>query len=128
MRERLKAGVQVVSAPQLFPTPYELATRMVELARLQIGAPALEPSAGTGAILQALPGVMPFAGNRQTACDVVAFESNAALADSVQKSGLAQTVICADFRQCAAVEEKFNAVLMNPPFSNADDIKHISFR
>jgi hypothetical protein len=30
LRETLKAGVQVVSAPQLFPTPPELAARMVE--------------------------------------------------------------------------------------------------
>lgn len=29
----LKAGVSVVSAPQLFPTPATLAARMVELAR-----------------------------------------------------------------------------------------------
>ena len=126
LREQLKAGVQVVSVAQLFPTPYELATRMVELARLPMGARVLEPSAGTGAILQALPGVMPFAGNRQTACEVVAFEINATLAQGLKQSGLAQTVICADFLQCAAVAEKFDAVLMNPPFANAEDIKHIT--
>ena len=125
MRERLGAGVQVVSAPQLFPTPHALATRMVALARLDIGARVLEPSAGTGAILQALPGVLPFAGQRQSACEVVAVEVNTALAEGLRQSGLAQTVICGDFMQCMAVAEKFDAILMNPPFANVDDIKHI---
>ena len=125
LRERLSAGVQVVSAPQLFPTPYALATRMVELAHLDIGARVLEPSAGTGAILQALPGVMPFAGQRQTACEVVAVEVNQALASGLVQSGLAQTVKCADFLQCDASLGRFDAVLMNPPFVNAEDVKHI---
>lgn len=125
LRQQLKNGAQVVSVPQLFPTPYALATRMVELARLPMGARVLEPSAGTGAILQALPGVLPFPGNRQTACEVVAFEINPTLAEGLQQSGLAQTVICADFLDCGKVLEKFDAVLMNPPFANGDDIKHI---
>ena len=125
LRAQLKDGVQVVSVPQLFPTPFALASRMVDLARLQMGARVLEPSAGTGAILQALPGVLPFPGNRQTACEVVAFEINPTLADGLKQSGLAQTVICADFLDCAAVAEQFDAVLMNPPFANGDDIQHI---
>ena len=46
MKETLRAGVQVVSAPQLFPTPAALAARMVEEADLQPGQDVLEPSAG----------------------------------------------------------------------------------
>lgn len=126
LRAQIKDGVQVVSVPQLFPTPFALASRMVELARLAIGARVLEPSAGTGAILQALPGVLPFPGDRQTAYEVVAFEINPTLAEGLRQSGLAQTVICADFLDCVAAAEKFDAVLMNPPFANGDDIKHIT--
>lgn len=52
MRKGLRAGVQVVSAPQLFPTPPELAARMVELANIMDGDRVLEPSAGTGRLVQ----------------------------------------------------------------------------
>jgi hypothetical protein len=41
------AGVRVVSAPQLFPTPAALARRVVDLADIQPGMTVLEPSAGT---------------------------------------------------------------------------------
>ena len=54
MREQLAQGVQVVSAPQLFPTPATLAARMVELADIQPGHAVLEPSAGTGVIVREL--------------------------------------------------------------------------
>jgi len=57
MRATVKAGVQVVTAPQLFPTPPDLAARTVSLA---IGMRLLEPSAGTGRLLEALPGIVPF--------------------------------------------------------------------
>ena len=60
MRATVKAGVQTVSAPQLFPTPPGLAARMVDLACLAIGMRVLEPSAGTGWHLEALPGIVPF--------------------------------------------------------------------
>ena len=54
MKDTLKAGVQVVSAPQLFPTPRELAGRMAETAALFAGDKVLEPSAGTGNLLRAI--------------------------------------------------------------------------
>jgi hypothetical protein len=59
MRETLKAGVQVVTAPQLFPTPPELAARMVEQADIQPGQRVLEPSVGTGNIAKAIFAAAP---------------------------------------------------------------------
>jgi phospholipid N-methyltransferase len=50
MKETLKAGIQTVVAPQLFPTPPDIAARMVELTDLKPGQSVLEPSAGTGNI------------------------------------------------------------------------------
>ena len=129
MRATVKAGVQVVSAPQLFPTPSKLAARMVDLADLAIGMRVLEPSAGTGRLLEALPGVVPFSLVRQTALEVVAVEVNAALAARLACSGLAGTVRCADFLQCSADVGDlglFDAVLMNPPFAQGADIEHIT--
>jgi len=122
MRATVKAGVQVVSAPQLFPTPHALAG-------LAIGMRVLEPSAGTGRLLEALPGVVPFGLVRQTALQVVAVEVNAALAARLACSGLAGTVRCADFLQCSADVGDlglFDAVLINPPFAQGADIEHIT--
>ena len=128
LREAAREGVQIVSAPQLFPTPAALASRMVQLARPQIGQRVLEPSAGTGRLLEALPGVLPagFGAPRQTCADVVAVELNLGLANALKSGGLAQTVLQADFLECS-IEElgRFDVVLMNPPFENAADIKHI---
>ena len=55
---------------------------MVELADVRPGHRVLEPSAGTGRLLQALP----------TGCDVTA---------------------------------DFDRIVMNPPFTNAQDVRHI---
>lgn len=60
LREQLKCGVQVVSAPHLFPTPKGIADRMVELARPPLGARVLEPSAGTGACSPLCPACCRF--------------------------------------------------------------------
>ncbi len=126
LREQLREGVQAVVAPQLFPTPVELAERMVEIARPGIGARVLEPSAGTANLLRALPGVVPFAGLKQTAVSVVAVEHHAGLARALEQSGLANTVVCADFLQCTPdALGLFDVVLMNPPFENGADIQHI---
>ena len=128
MRAAVNVGVQVFAVPQLFPTPPDLAARMVSLAGLAIGMRVLEPSAGTGRLLEALPGIVPFGQVRQTALQVVAVEVNPALAARLACSGLAGTVRCADFLKCSADAEDlgmFDAVLMNPPFAQGADIAHI---
>lgn len=126
LKQALAAGVQVVAVNQLFETPRELAARMVDLAAPAIASRVLEPSAGTGRLLEALPGVLPFPGQRQTCCDVVAVEINHGLAESLRAGGLAQTVIAADFLELATDElGQFDCILMNPPFGNAADIQHI---
>ena len=89
----------------------------------------LEPSAGTGRLLEALPGIVPFGQVRQTALQVVAVEVNSALAARLACSGLAGTVRCADFLTCSGDAEDlglFDAVLMNPPFAQGADIEHIT--
>lgn len=115
MRDQLKAGVQVVSAPQLFPTPTDLAARMVELADIEPGMRVLEPSAGTGRILEQLP----------EGCEVVAVEINASLGGRLDATRRA--VVIGDFLQCTpeTLWGSFDRILMNPPFANADDIRHI---
>lgn len=115
MRKSLKAGVQIVSAPQLFPTPSHLAARMVELADIQPGDAVLEPSAGTGRIVEAIS-------QSATGYTLTAVERNVQLANRLQSSGV--NTRQDDFLQCDDLG-KFDRILMNPPFANAEDIEHI---
>jgi len=115
MRQQLKRGVEFVTAPQLFPTPETLAARMVDEAGIKPGMRVLEPSAGTGRILDQLP----------EGCSVVAVEINAKLGGRLDATKRA--VVIGDFLNCSAetLGGEFDAICMNPPFVNADDIKHI---
>jgi phospholipid N-methyltransferase len=118
MADTLKAGVKVVSAPQLFPTPPNLADRMIELADIRAGQTILEPSAGTGALLEALQRKpLDFMGG------LTIVEVNRSLCDALTARGYHP--VCADFLECNGELGTFDRVVMNPPFTNAQDIKHI---
>jgi len=118
LRQTLQSGgVQVAVAPQLFPTPAHIAARMVDYAEIEDGMTLLEPSAGTGALLDAVR-----AAGVATSQSVV--EINAGLAQRLRQryEGVRQ----ADFLQLSVGElGRFDRVLMNPPFANAADIEHI---
>lgn len=119
MRGALKQGVLVVSAPQLFLTPPALAERMVELAEIEPGQRVLEPSAGTGNILKAIP----------AHAVKVAVEINRELAENLKWThGVAGefglTTYPGDFLELNNLGT-FDRVVMNPPFAHAQDIEHI---
>ncbi len=118
LKDTLKAGVKVVSTPQLFPTPPELAEQLVELAEIEPGTAVLEPSAGTGNLLRAI---------RQAASVAIkAVEINYQLAEGLRASKLADDVICRDFLEMTPeADGTFDRVVMNPPFVNGADIEHI---
>lgn len=113
MKQSLKAGIQVVAAPQLFPTPQEIAARMVELAEIEPAHRILEPSAGTGNILREIP----------SGLNVWAVEIVPQL--TYQLEGKALKVIEGDFLTMNGDLGKFDRIVMNPPFENGADIKHI---
>jgi hypothetical protein len=115
LKAALKAGVQVVTAPQLFPTPVELAERMADIADIQPGHAVLEPSAGTGRLIDAMPTVRPRG-------YVVAVEQSQELCKMLEPK--ADEIHCADFLQCSDLG-KFDRIIMNPPFANGADIAHI---
>ncbi len=117
MRDTLRAGVQVVTAPQLFPTPADVARQVIELADIRPGHRVLEPSAGTGALLDALPALER----------IVAVEINASLARVLRAKFRPERVDVrnADFLQCNGDLGTFDRIVMNPPFGKADDIRHI---
>lgn len=119
MREQLKQGVQVVSAPQLFPTPPLLAARMADEADLSEGQTVLEPSAGTGNILRA---ISQATGGK---VHIKAVEINYDLCEVLRARGSADDVIHRDFMECKNELGQFDRILMNPPFTNAQDVSHI---
>jgi protein-L-isoaspartate O-methyltransferase len=111
----LKSGVQVVVAPQLFPTPADLAAEMVEIAGIEPEHRVLEPSAGTGAILQAIgPGP-----------DKVAVEIDPRLIGHLALISSGLYIHHADFLECNGDLGTFDRILMNPPFERGADIEHI---
>lgn len=113
-------GVKVVSAPQLFPTPLELARDMVTAAEIEPGQDILEPSAGTGRIVRAVQEKLG-----ADAGALVAVEIKPNLAETVLRGGLRVPTHCADFLECNGELGLFDRILMNPPFVNGADIKHI---
>lgn len=125
MRDSLKAGVQVVSAPQLFPTPPELAARMVEEAKIQDGMEVLEPSAGTGAIVDAIRRQM--ASGVAGRCAIRAVEIDPKLAHRLAFNDClgGERVTPGDFLAQNGNLGKFDRVLMNPPFADGADIDHV---
>ena len=128
MRETLKGGVRVVSAPQLFPTPPHLAARMVELAQIEPGHRVLEPSAGTGVLCKAITAARPTA-------QVFAVEINIQLCELLSQTitppedkaaGICKNVLQGDFLEVDGLGNQWDRIVMNPPFADGADIKHIS--
>ena len=127
MEKTLDAGVQTVSAPQLFPTPAPIAERMVEIADIQPGNRVLEPSAGTGVILGAMGGRMfDEPGPDYLERDQLhAVEISAELANKLSQEFPLTKVTQGDFLSINGALGQFDRIIMNPPFKNGDDIKHI---
>lgn len=96
-----------------FPTPEALAQRMVDKAGITEGMRVLEPSAGHGAIADAI---------KEAGGKVDAVELANDLAEILKTKG--HNVIGRDFLETTANGE-YDAVLMNPPFSNDMDIDHV---
>jgi phospholipid N-methyltransferase len=117
MRQSLKAGVQVVTAPQLFPTPAALAERMAEIAGIEPHHRCLEPSAGTGVLLEKMVVSVP----------AVAVEINGTLAAGLKAKYAGCDVHQGDFMEMSMADLRgpFDRILMNPPFANGQDVEHV---
>lgn len=116
MKASLKEGVKTISAHQLFPTPPEIAEKMVKIAAMAPYMRVLEPSAGTGNLLKAI-------GDQ---ADKVAVEINQKLCEYLMRSGVSGLhIIHDDFLNCNGQLGTFDRIIMNPPFENGVDIKHI---
>lgn len=100
---------------QFFETPEHAVDRMMDLAEVKDGDLALEPSAGRGAIARRL---------RAFTSRVVAIELNPRMAEGLRTHNPSYAVGCADFLTLT-YETGFDKIVMNPPFSLQQDIKHI---
>lgn len=119
MKETLRAGVQVVTAPQLFPTPADLAAKVIDLAQIENGQCVLEPSGGTGALIKEI--VARFD------TEILTYEIMPALCSHLTRTFPSYRVkaVCKDFLEVCDFEGCYPRIVMNPPFANGADIKHI---
>lgn len=108
--------IDAKKALQFFETPDALAAKMVDLAGLAPGEIVLEPSAGLGRL------VRPMLAKGVRVVAVELDETNAGQLRQID--GL--TVHCERFEDFQAREAAtFDAVIMNPPFANGQDMAHI---
>lgn len=121
LKAALRGGVKAVSAPNLFPTPPDVAAQMADILDIFDGARVLEPSAGTGRLIQA---VIDEAHDMRITVKLDAIEIKQSLADDLARRFPNFDVHCMDF-MTARLPDYFDRVIMNPPFNNGEDIKHI---
>lgn len=95
---------------QFFPTPAELAKKVVALAEIRDGERCLEPSAGRGAIAQFMPG-----------CDCI--ELNPDSAAYLREHGF--NVVHDDFMTFEPKKE-YDVIVMNPPFNKGQAVRHVT--
>jgi predicted RNA methylase len=99
---------------EFFPTPLDVVKKFRELAKITEGMKILEPSAGRGALINGLHGV-----------EVHCVEKMPENVNFLNQHLMADQVTHADF---LAVEPDptYDLVLMNPPFSKRQDVKHVN--
>lgn len=98
---------------QAFYTPKNIAQEAVNLAYIENGMEILEPSAGAGAL--AVPA-------REAGGNVTCIEMNPYALEELQK--LALNTIHTNFLDASPMPV-YDRVIMNPPFTKGQDIKHI---
>lgn len=137
-RRALEVGetVNVQQVTQFFPTPPDVAARMASMIELKCdGVTVLEPSAGHGALAIA---AAEHCARHSTFAYLTLIEKDTAnfatLNDTFYKptkpikGAHCRGILQRDFLACtlpASLEYGYDAVIMNPPFSRGDDIKHI---
>ena len=95
--------------PGFFITPKNVAQRVIELADIREGMEVLEPSAGRGDIAELV--------NHGSKLTCIEYQQK--LAGILELRGF--NTICGDFLEHTG---EYDRVCMNPPFENAQDIKH----
>jgi hypothetical protein len=116
LNELLKE-VRKSNIPGFFPTPDKLIDQMIEL--LEITEPVkniLEPSAGIGSICEKVEGLC----TRLECCEL-----QYSLSNILMKKGF--NVVCNNIYDITGRNDCYDAIIMNPPFENREDLKQIMF-
>lgn len=118
VRLALEAGeVLDPRAAGFFPTPAALADALVARLDLPPGAVVLEPSAGDGALVEAIRRRCPDA--KVYGCELLPKNRERLVALGVELVG-------DDFLALGRAPEKLDAIVANPPFAARADIRHIT--
>ncbi|MCW1830148.1 class I SAM-dependent methyltransferase [Enterobacter asburiae] len=104
-----------------FPTPPDIIAAMIAGAAPTAGDRILEPGFGDGRIIRVVQAVSP--GALITGVELMDDRFAQASADKALSS--TATLIHADFLRWEP-EQKFNVILMNPPFFKRSDVKHVN--
>ena len=109
--------MQVLGAkiPGFFPSPPDLIEKLLELADIQDYDRVLEPSAGKGDILDAIK-------KEHTYKELHAIEPSSQLREILSRKG--HWLVGDDFLEYHP-EEKYDKIIMNPPFEDGQDIDHV---
>lgn len=137
-----EARIKFLNIPGFFPTPPKVADQMVEL--LQLNGPdldCLEPSAGTGALLDAVLRRLVVTtlsnGPLQSRTKFTVIERNHTLCDLLKlkyapvlkDQGAEVNLYCEDFLDwngaLTSPSLTFHRIIMNPPFEDGQDMAHI---
>jgi protein-L-isoaspartate O-methyltransferase len=103
-----------------FPTPRPLAEQLIELADVRAEHLVLEPSAGRGAIADLLAQVVP--AERLYLC-----ERDPTHHQALERAGYRPPqLICDDFLTTTKLPERFDRIVMNPPFEQQQDVAHVT--
>ena len=112
-----QALIHAKAMSQFFTTG-KLARRIVEWAELFRGEKVLEPSAGGGDLVRAMPRNVR----------VTAVEMDPAMAEVLRKETLHPVieVIEADFLKLRPARDAFDVAVMNPPYEDGADGRHVA--
>lgn len=105
--------VDIKKTYQVFPTPRDLADELVALASVRATDTVLEPSAGTGRIVESI---------RRAKATVLACEIQTRHHDVLAQMA---TVVGTDFMDVPVQDGRVTKVVANPPFARGQDVAHV---
>ena len=120
---RMEREALLKNIPGFYPTPKESGQRLVQFAQVEPGNSILEPSAGSGALVDVLIEEVPDI--RVSYCELNVF-----LLETLRLKYSANANIHFLSRDCEELSEQqcdggFNRVIMNPPFDRGRDVRHV---
>jgi protein-L-isoaspartate O-methyltransferase len=117
---RLQNDILASPPDGYFPTPASLARRMVEMLDIQNGDEILEPSAGTGSLCEACVSWIA-EHSPQVRATITVVEQNGRLCEVLRHIGFEDTYQA----DIMTVRGEVDRVIMNPPYENKQDIRHV---